>query len=273
MILSPPPLIHKLFGYRKFSETQHKRFELRNFSALETKGFRRKILILPPPLSYSNFFGTRNQCNSKGFPYANFRHCETKNFRRKILILPPPLLSINFFATGNFLKHSTEGFTCETFRQCETKGFRRKIVILPPTHPKTFSLPENFWNTAPKGSSAKYFGTVRQKIFDGKSWHIPLKHKIFRYQKFSETPKVSPTKFFGTVRQNNFDGKSWYPPPLLSLTFFDTRDFLKGSSTKFFGTVRQKFFNGKSWYLLHKVQKSVVKLIFVKTLWKLISKQ
>ena len=52
-------------------------------------------------------------------------------------------------------------------------------------------------------------------------------HKIFRYQKYSETPKGSTTKFFGTVRQKNFDGKSWYPPPLLSLTFFDTRDFLK----------------------------------------------
>ena len=29
------------------------------------------------------------------------------------------------------------------------------------------------------------------------------------------------------MRQNNFDGKSWYPPPLLSLTFFETRDFPK----------------------------------------------
>ena len=52
-------------------------------------------------------------------------------------------------------------------------------------------------------------------------------HKFFRYQKYSETPKCSPTKFFGTVGQNNFDGKSWYPPPFSSLTFFDTRYFLK----------------------------------------------
>ena len=59
-------------------------------------------------------------------------------------------------------------------------------------------------------------------------WYPPpsIIFNIFRYQKFFETPKSSPTKCFGTVRQNN-DGKSWYPPPLLSLTFFDTGNFLK----------------------------------------------
>ena len=30
----PPPLIHKIFRYRKFSETQHRRDHLPNFSAL-----------------------------------------------------------------------------------------------------------------------------------------------------------------------------------------------------------------------------------------------
>ena len=57
-------------------------------------------------------------------------------------------LSIDFFATGKILKHSTEGFFYEMFRHCETKNFRRK-----------------------------------------KSWHFPfpLIHKLFRYQKFSET--------------------------------------------------------------------------------------
>ena len=33
----PPPLIHKLFRYRKFSETQHRRVHLPNFSALWDK--------------------------------------------------------------------------------------------------------------------------------------------------------------------------------------------------------------------------------------------
>ena len=68
-------------------------------------------------------------------------------------------------------------------------------------------------------------------------------HKIFRYPKLSEAPKGSPAKSFGTVRQKTIDKKSCYPPPpLLSIKFFDFRNFLKqkGSSAKIFGTVRQE---------------------------------
>ena len=83
----------------------------------------------------------------------------------------PPFSSINLFATGNFPKHSTEGFPCKVFRNCETKQFWQKIVIPAPS----------------------------------------LIASIFRYQKFSETQKGSSAKFFGTVRQKFFNGKSWYP--------------------------------------------------------------
>ena len=64
--------------------------------------------------------------------------------------------------------------------------------------------------------------------------------------------KGSSRKWFGTVRQNNFEGKLWYPPPLIFLTFFVNWIFLKqrGSLTKFFGTLRQKIFDGNSWYYL-----------------------
>ena len=167
--------MHKICRYQKYSETQHRRFPLRKFSALsdkkfstenlytppllsinflatgnflihsregfpyeifrhcETKNFQRKILILPNPLSYSNFFGTRNQCNSKEFPYGKFRHYETENFRRKILILPPPPVIHELFRYRKFLKHSREGLPCEIFRHCEIKKFRRKIMTLPPS--------------------------------------------------------------------------------------------------------------------------------------------
>ena len=47
---------------------------------------------------------------------------------------------------------------------------------------------------------------------------------MFRYQNFSERLKGSFTKFYGTVRQKVFDGKCWYPP-LLSLTFLDNLNF------------------------------------------------
>ena len=176
---SPSPLIHKLFRCRKLSETQHRRVHLQNFSALWNKKLSTENLDTPPsPFLSIHFFAAGNflKHSTEGFTYKIFRHCETKNFRRKILILPPPLLSINFFATGNFLKHTAECFNYEIFRQCETKIFRRKILIVPPppSYPYTFSLPEIFWNTPPKGSSTKCFGTVRQKIFDGKSWYSPL---------------------------------------------------------------------------------------------------
>ena len=220
----PPPPIHKLFGYRKFSETQHRRLPVRNFSALWDKKMSTENLDTPPP-SYPNFFDTRNQCSSKGFPYGNFRHCETKNFRRKILILPPPLLSIKFFATGNFLKHSTEGFTCETFRQCETKGFRRKIVILSPPPPplihKLFGY-RKFSETQHKRFELRNFSALWDKRFSTENLDTtPLSLiQTFSVPEINATVKDSPTQIFGTVRQKIFDGKSWYSPLPLSSKLF-----------------------------------------------------
>ena len=75
-----------------------------------------------------------------------------------------------------------------------------------------------------------------------------LIHKFLRYRKFSETQKVSPTKFFGTMRQQIFDGKSWYPPSLLSLILFDTSIFLKHRRVlpRIFSVMWESF-DGKSW--------------------------
>ena len=163
-----PPLIHKLFRYQKFSETQHRRVHLQNFSAL-----------------WDNKFSTEN------------------------LDTPPPPLSINFIATGKFLKHSTEGFLYEMFRYCKTKNFRRKIVTYP-SEAWNFSIPEIFWNTKGFPYEVfRYCGTKQfwRKIVIPAPSLIP---NIFRYQRFSETQKGSSTNFFGTVRQKFFNGKSWY---------------------------------------------------------------
>ena len=209
---------------------------------MRQKNIKRKILILPPspsPLSIK-FFATRNFVKHRRVPLRDFSALWDKTFSMEILDIPP-LLCINFFATENFLKHSTEGF-------CETE----------------------------KSFPTQFFGTVRQQIFYWKSWYSPLRHKTFRYSILSETQKGSSAKWFGTVRQNNFDRKSWYPPPLFSLTFFDTRNFLKHSrvSLRSFLALWHKNFSTESRdTLLHKVQKSVVELMFLKTLWKLNSKQ
>ena len=61
-----------------------------------------------------------------------------------------------------------------------------------------------------KGSPTKFFGTARQKILYRKSWFSPLRHKIFRCPKLSETQKGSSSKFFGTMRQKFSNGKPWY---------------------------------------------------------------
>ena len=81
------------------------------------------------------------------------------------------------------------------------------------------------------GSPMMFFGGVRQKIFDRKSWYPTLMHKVFRYQKTSETQKGSPTGFFGIMRQKNFPRRivipPTSPPPLSCMTFFDTWISLK----------------------------------------------
>ena len=179
-------------------------------------------------------------------------------------------------------------------------------------------LPEISWNTAQKGSSTKCFGTARQNKVDKKSWHNPLKHRIFRYpksvtpwrvplrifsalcdKKYSKenldtSPSLSSINFFATrnllkhstegffyemfryCETKKFDRKSWYPPPLLSLTFFDIRNFVKHRRVtlrKFLALWDKNFSTKNRDTLLHKVQKAVVELMFVKTLWKPISKQ
>ena len=115
-----------------------------------------------------------------------FGRVRRKNFDRKSWYALP---IHNFFSIPKtFWK--TEGFLRQIFR---FGPVRQKISTKPWCPPllsiKSVSLPEIFWNTAQKGSSTKFFSIVRQK-----SWQKtvtlpppPLIHKVFRYQKFSET--------------------------------------------------------------------------------------
>ena len=139
---------------------------------------------------------------------------------------------------------------------------RRKIVIPPLLSIKYFFSYQKFSETAQKGSPMKFFGTVRQKIFDGKSWYPPsfihnfffatglfLKHgsEGFHYEIFRHCEK----KILTENRDNP-------PPPRLIHNFFRYHKFCetkKGSPTKFFGIVRQQISKTKSWYspLRHKV--------------------
>ena len=100
----------------------------------------------------------------------------------------------------------------------------------------------------------------------------------FSIPEISETLRGSPTKIFGTVRQKIFDGKSWYSPPPLIRKLFRYRKFFETQHRRaplwnFSALWDKKFSTENCDTLLHKVQKSVVELMFVKTLWKLILKQ
>ena len=126
---------------------------------------------------------------------------------------PPHLLSINFLSTGKLMKHSTEWLPYGILRHCQTKNFDRKswYFLPPPTssHPKIFSIPEIGETLG--GSPPKFFGTVRQKIFDGKSWYPPLIHKLFGYRKVDGTQhRKVPLWNSSALSDKIFDRKPWY---------------------------------------------------------------
>ena len=175
-----------------------------------------------------------------------------KIFDGKSWYYPPPSYP-NFFDTRN--QCNSKGFPYGNFRHCETKKFRRKILIFsPPLLSINFSLPEIFWNTAQKVSTTKFFGTVRQKVFDGKSWYSPppLIHKLFRYRKFSETQhRRLPVRNFSALWDKKISTENLdTTPPSLIQTFSapEINATVKDSPTEIFGTVRQKIFDGKFWY-------------------------
>ena len=240
-----PPSMHKIFRYPKISETL--KGCPRKFSALwdqkfstekrdtpfssiklsETKNFLKNsripsrkfsalwdIKILTengnmPPL-INNFFSIpENFRKTEGFLYKAFRFGPV---RQKVPTNPwYPLLCMKMFDKRIFLKHQSVlhwNISVQWDKNFDGKSW----YYAPHTLIQTFSIPEiNETLKDPPPPPTEIFGTVRQKIFDRKSWNSPppLIHKLFRYRKFSETAqKGSPTKFFGTVRQKNFDRKS-----------------------------------------------------------------
>ena len=131
VILHPPPLKNKLFRYRKFSETQRRRFQLRKFSALWDRKFSTENLDTPPPLLSINFFATGNflKHSAEGFNYEIFRHCETENFPRKILIPPPPIHK--FFRYQKFSEIQHRKVHLPNFSALwDRKNFDRKSKIV-----------------------------------------------------------------------------------------------------------------------------------------------
>ena len=117
-----------------------------------------------------------------------------------------------------------------------------------PSWVQDFSIPEI--NETLKDSLTKFFGTVRQKFFDGSSWYSPppvLIDKLFGYRKFSEKQhRRVPLRNFSALSDNKFSIEN-RDFPLFGINFLipEFSGTLKRSSTNFFGTVRQKTFRQK----------------------------
>ena len=131
MIPPCPPLIHNLFRYQKFSETQHKSVPLPKFSAFWYKKLSTENLDSPLPLLSINLFATGSflEHNTKGFLCQSFRHCETKRFRRKILTT---LLISIVFRCRNFSETHHRSVPLRLLSALQDKKNRRKILIFPP---------------------------------------------------------------------------------------------------------------------------------------------
>ena len=89
--------------------------------------------------------------------------------------------SPNIFRYSKLAKH--ERVPLRNFSALWDKNFRRKILILPPPM-QTFPIPEI--NATVKDSPTEISVSVRQKIFDGKSWYSPLLCKLFLYPKLMQ---------------------------------------------------------------------------------------
>ena len=150
---------------------------LESLSCQKTLQFR---IVTPPPstpLLIHNFFPYRKFSEAqKGSPTKLFGTVRLKIFDGKSWY---PLICIKFFETPNFRKHKGPPF--EIFRYCETKKSPENRDAAPLSMHEHFRY-HNVFETQ-KGSPRKFFGTVRQKFFDRKSWYTPVVHKIFPYPK------------------------------------------------------------------------------------------
>ena len=234
-----PQICIKFFATPNF--LKHSREAREFFWHCEAQIFRRKTCSFHP----QNFSKPETFSKTVGLPYENFRHWETYKFRLKNVICP--LLSINFFRyqkvsgkqKGSFTKNFVSVLWDKKNRQnrdappflCtkifDKRSFQKHQIVVQWNflvqsdknfqtekrdtiyHEINFSIPQIFWNI--EGMPTKFFGTVRPKIFGGKTWYPPFyPQRTFRNQKFSQKQWDSVTKLFGSVRHKNFDWKSWY---------------------------------------------------------------
>ena len=160
--------------------------------------------------SYTKFFGT---------------------VRQKVLTenrdISPPLILIFFryqkFSEAQIKKVSLRNFSALWDKIFDTKSWHNSLK------PKIFRYPKLMlhWWVPLRSLSALW-----DNIFDTKSWHNSLKPKFFRYPKLM-TDWWVPLRSFPALSDKKFWQKIVIFPPLLSLCFFETKNFQKHRSQRF----------------------------------------
>ena len=88
----------------------------------------------------------------------------------------------------------TEKSTLRSFQENETKNFPTENGNSPlPPYALNFPISEILWNT--KGSPTKFFGLVRLKFSNRKSWNSPIMHTIYGCPNLSKSLKGFPQNF------------------------------------------------------------------------------
>ena len=150
---------------------------------MRQKYFDGKSWYSPPPSYPSTFFIPETFWYTEGFLYEIIRYCETKQFWQKIVI-PAPSLIPHIFRYQKFsetLKGTVTKFLAlwdRKFSALWDKKFSTENLDTLPTPPPpppllsvNFFATGNFLKYSTEGSPTKFFGTVRQNFFNGKSWY------------------------------------------------------------------------------------------------------
>ena len=160
-------------------------------------------MLLPPPTSLPSNFWTPLCERQKGSSTKLFGSVRQKNWQNR----DTPITQKKFDSI-TFLKY--KGAPRKFFGTVRHEIFQRKNVIPhPPPDPKFFSIPKNFWNL--EGFPLRSVSVVWDKKMSTEN-HDPPLQKVFSIPEVFQYTELFQQFFFGTVRQQLFDTKSWYSP-------------------------------------------------------------
>ena len=148
-----------------------------------------------------------------------------------------PLLCKKFFDTRTFLRHRRaplRNFSVPWNKTIFTETSVTGSLLLSPTFFDTRN-----WRNTLKGSLAKFFGTVRQKVCGGELWCSlnlppPSYPWLFSIPKFFFKHRTVPLRNVSEASNKHFRWRIVMPVPFRLLNIFRYRNFFeaeKGSST------------------------------------------